>query len=284
MSMIQQIGRVGGCFCVLAAIHTVGFAQRERVGNPFTGAPVADAPFSADATTTIEHLLSDGTRLDRRATARYYRDRAGRVRVEQPLVGLDAQSPAAERQVRITIQPDAADGRAYVLDTEARIARPGGRALADLAVGGGESFAVPLGGVRFLVFGQGERLLERIGAAANPIEEEPLGTRQISGLEVVGRRTTVTIPVGEVGNERPMQIVDERWESPELKIVIQSRHSDPRTSVIDYTLSNISRAEPPAALFLIPADYAVEGHGKWIELVYADPPRGAKPAPGGLWR
>jgi hypothetical protein len=42
------------------------------------------APFSADATTTVNATLGDGTRLDRSTTYRYFRYSAGRARVERP--------------------------------------------------------------------------------------------------------------------------------------------------------------------------------------------------------
>ena len=36
-----------------------------------------------------------------------------------------------------------------------------------------------------------------------------------------------------------------------------TRHSDPRAGETTYRLTNISRAEPAAALFQVPSDYAV---------------------------
>jgi hypothetical protein len=246
---------------------------------------VRDAPLSADATTTVQQTLGDGTRIERRGTARYYRDGAGRVRVEQMIIGLEALRPTPEGQVRITIQPDPADGRVYTLDPGTRTARVGPRSGADGAVGGGNSFAVPLGGVRFLVFIRGQALLDRTGLGGNPIEEESLGTRQISGVDVIGTRITITVPAGQLGNDRPMQIVDERWESPQLKMVIYARHSDPRTGVIDYRVTNIRRMEPAPALFVIPADYTIEvGSGDWLQLEFADPPKGSKAGRGGRQR
>lgn len=264
---------LGLCLVLLTCPVTAG-AQQEGMGNPLTSGPVIDAPFSADATTTIQQTLGDGTRIDRRATAHYYRDRAGRVRVEQMIMGIASLSPTAEGQVRITIQPEPTDGRVYTLDPSARTARLGPRSSADWAVGGGETFAVPLGGIRFLVFGRGQQLRQRIGVTGNPVEEEALGTRQISGVDAVGRRSTLTIPIGQFGNDRPMEIVDERWESPQLRVVIYSRHSDPRTGVIDYRLTNIRRNEPPADLFVLPADYTVAAAtGDWIALEFADQPK-----------
>jgi hypothetical protein len=43
---------------------------------------VLDAPFSAEAITTVRKTLSNGTVRERMVTARYYRDSRGRVRAE----------------------------------------------------------------------------------------------------------------------------------------------------------------------------------------------------------
>jgi len=40
-------------------------------------------------------------------------------------------------------------------------------------------------------------------------------------------------------------------------MLVFSRNSDPRTGVVEYKLTNINRAEPPADLFMIPPDYTV---------------------------
>ena len=72
-----------------------------------------------------------------------------------------------------------------------------------------------------------------------------------------GQRTTVTIPAGQIGNDRPLEISDEQWVSPDLKVLVLSRHHDPRTGDVEYRLTNVSRAEPASDLFTVPADYAV---------------------------
>ncbi len=90
----------------------------------------------------------------------------------------------------------------------------------------------------------------------------------IHGVEAVGRRLTITIP----GNDGPLHVVDERWESPELKMVIYARSADPRTGIVEYRLSNIRRADPPSDLFEIPPDYTITRDLSltWITLEYAD--------------
>jgi hypothetical protein len=73
----------------------------------------------------------------------------------------------------------------------------------------------------------------------------------------------LTIPTGEIGNDRPIEVTDERWESPELQVIVSSRHSDPRTGVVEYRLTNINRLEPPMDLFTVPPDYPIiEGGGR----------------------
>ncbi|MBZ5556147.1 MAG: hypothetical protein LAO77_02610 [Acidobacteriia bacterium] len=100
----------------------------------------------------------------------------------------------------------------------------------------------------------------------------PLGSKQIEGIEAGGMRRTETIPAGRIGNDRPIVVTDERWESPELKLIMLSEHHDPRTGDVEYRLTNVSRAEPPHDLFTVPPDY---------KIVDAPPPPPPPPPPPG---
>jgi hypothetical protein len=93
--------------------------------------------------------------------------------------------------------------------------------------------------------------------AANPPDVQQLGTKVVEGVQADGTRTTLTIPAGQIGNENPIQIVDEMWRSPELQVIVHSEHSDPRMGTTVYSLQNISRSDPSPALFQVPADYTV---------------------------
>lgn len=86
---------------------------------------------------------------------------------------------------------------------------------------------------------------------------EQLGRQVMEGVEVDGARSTTTIPAGQIGNAQPILIVSEQWTSPELKVLVMSRQSDPRFGETTYRLTNISRAEPAAHLFEVPPDYRV---------------------------
>ena len=90
---------------------------------------------------------------------------------------------------------------------------------------------------------------------------ESLGKQTIEGVEAEGKRTTVTIPAGAVGNERPIEMVTETWYSPELQTTIMSKRSDPRTGETTFRLTNIRRGEPDASLFQVPSDYTVKEGG-----------------------
>jgi hypothetical protein len=90
---------------------------------------------------------------------------------------------------------------------------------------------------------------------------ESLGRQTIEGVEADGQRITVTIQAGKIGNERPIVTVSERWYSQELRTVVFSKNSDPRTGETTYRLTNIVRREPAPALFQVPADYTVDEGG-----------------------
>lgn len=82
-----------------------------------------------------------------------------------------------------------------------------------------------------------------------------LGAREFDGVRADGTKTTWTIPAGRIGNEKPIEIVSERWYAPDLMLVVATRRSDPRSGETSYRLTNLKRGEPDAALFKVPADY-----------------------------
>jgi hypothetical protein len=264
-------------------------ASPQAAIDPMGGPLVTGAPFSADALTTVTQTLGDGTRLEQRVTAKFYRDTAGRVRREQTIIGLDALAPGTPSRTMITLDSVAADPMPYVIDPVARTARrmPRGSFAANSWSSGVTYFGnADLSARRITRQAAGDqsdanqRELERAvsqlalnlnqmrsGVGQNwtaapippdvrPTEEE-LGTRQMEGVKATGRRITAVIPIDRVGNDRPITITDERWESPELKLVVYSRFADPRTGVVEYRLTGINRGEPRAELFTVPSDFTV---------------------------
>ena len=236
----------------------------------FGGKIVKGAPYSGEAVTESIQTLADGNRIINRITSSIYRDSEGRTRREQTLKGLGVLGNGEEPLQTIFIN-DPVAGVSFSLDSRSHIARksvpfrfeflskPGAPAAE------GQKFEFRVGP------GDGEQLALKTEAGvagntyffkqknlnSNEVKEQ-LGKQIIEGVEAEGTRTTVTIPAGEIGNERPIEIVSERWYSPELQLVVMTRHSDPRMGETTYKLTNISRAEPAKSLFEVPAGYTVK--------------------------
>ena len=105
------------------------------------------------------------------------------------------------------------------------------------------------------------KVVETLREPVKP-EETSLGTQVMEGVKVEGTRTVMRIEAGKIGNDRPIEVVSERWYSPELQVVVMTKHSDPRFGETSYKLTGIDRREPPPALFQVPPDYkVVEGPG-----------------------
>jgi hypothetical protein len=94
-------------------------------------------------------------------------------------------------------------------------------------------------------------------AAPNPVRTENLGEQTILGFRTRGTRVITTLPAGEIGNDRPIDIVSEQWFSPELEVVMRSLHRDPWAGEFTTSVVRIKRGEQPASLFEIPEHYTV---------------------------
>lgn len=233
-----------------------------------SGSPVKGAPYSAQAVTEFTQVLADGNRIVNTSTAAVYRDSYGRERREQtlPNIGpLRGQGPSA----KVILISDPAAGVNYSLDPSGKVAMKMPvmktsdlTALPDLpppAANGQvffRSFDGPAGGP----VSRGPVMYVNTGAAAGSSAPnvEQLGGQMINGVSVNGTRTTMTIPAGQIGNDNPIQIVDEVWKSPDLQVIVQSQHTDPRSGTTKYSLTGISRDEPSPSLFQVPADYTVQ--------------------------
>jgi hypothetical protein len=94
-------------------------------------------------------------------------------------------------------------------------------------------------------------------AAPNPVRTENLGEQNILGFAARGTRVITTLPAGQIGNDRPIDIVSEQWFSPELELVMRSLHQDPWAGEFVTTVTKVSRGDQAAALFEIPAPYRI---------------------------
>ncbi|HKV39542.1 MAG TPA: hypothetical protein VJX67_10040 [Blastocatellia bacterium] len=265
--------------------NTFFYVQSESLGSKL----VKGAPYSAQAVTSFTQVLADGNRISRQSTASIYRDSEGRTRREETLGGVGPWSTQNPAQPMIFIN-DPVAGVNYILNSQDHTAtkivvRISGDKNASLDVSVGAPLAPPLldgpGGetVRInrimadksgaeggtgMALGQvriqdGPAVLEKMRAERKAdTKTEDLGSQSFDGVVAQGTRNTITIPVGQIGNDLPIQEVNERWFSPDLGVVVMTRHSDPRMGETVYKLTNINRAEPAASLFTVPDDYTIK--------------------------
>ncbi|MBO0860728.1 MAG: hypothetical protein J2P21_20040 [Chloracidobacterium sp.] len=195
---------------------------------------VKDAPYSATATTESVQTLSNGARITHKTSAVIYRDSQGRTRREVTLDSIGPFATAGEPAQLIFIN-DPVTGVHYILDQRNHTAR---------------KMAFPP------QRGDGPPHRPAPSQAQN-IKTESLGNQTIEGVDAEGVRSIITIPEGQIGNDRPIEIVSERWDSTELQTVVLSKHNDPLLGETVYRLTNINRAEPAQTLFDVPSDYKV---------------------------
>ena len=249
---------------------TVTFLSAEM---SFDGKTVKGSPYSGQAVNETIQVLADGNRIVRRSTSTVYRDSEGRTRREQSLGAVGPYSVAGEQRQMVFIN-DSVSGANFILDPEkktakkflVKVATASGRKGADTALSGPriqrrspEVFEVPFpppaigaGGGVMVAPSRADRV------PAREPKVESLGKQNIEGVEAEGTRSTITIATGEIGNELPINIVSERWYSPELQTVVMTRHSDPRFGETSYRLTNINRSEPARSLFEVPSDYTID--------------------------
>ncbi len=104
----------------------------------------------------------------------------------------------------------------------------------------------------------GAVLTTAAGATRMNFNRESLGKQLIEGVECEGTRMVSTIPAGQIGNERPIEIVIERWYSPELQTTVMTKQSDPRHGETVFRLANLLRVEPDEYLFKVPSEYTIK--------------------------
>ncbi len=195
---------------------------------------VKGQPFSAEILIEETRRLFDGSTVTKQNRGAIYRDAAGRTRREQPLemvAGVQVVGGDNKPQMMVFINDFGSQSHIF-LDNNNKIARK-----------------------------------SRIGGNIAPRHEpgmrskektESLGAKTIEGVRVEGTRSTFEIPVGHIGNDKPIAVTAERWFSPELQVLVSSRHVDPIAGEHVFRLVNIKRLEPVAELFSIPAGYRIQ--------------------------
>lgn len=223
-------------------IELLGF-EGMRGGKVVTG-----APFSGVAVTESTQTLADGNHITRKTQTNLFRDSQGRVRKEVTLSGFGPMAASGEPKSFVVINDPVAKAN-FVLHPDTKVAEKMGN-----------SFRGMKGPGKGAIKEKFQTRQEEEIAAGN-LKKEDLGTQVIGGVSAQGTRVTRTIPAGQMGNEKPILIVHETWFSNDLQMVVMSKRSNPMGGTTTYTLTNIQRTEPAAALFTVPSDFTVQKGG-----------------------
>ncbi len=231
-----------------------GFRHMELLGiGGFHGNKVVTgAPFTATAVTTFSHTLADGNKISNTHQVTLYRDSQGRFRKEGSMPPMGDLSVAQPHSFVVIQDPVASKG--YLLNPDKKIAHvmtmKGHGRMGPKGPGtpGTDASAAP-------------DAMESSQPDNPNVTKESLGTQSINGISAQGTRYTRVIPAGTIGNDKPLTVTREVWYSPDLQMVVQSKHSDPRFGDTSYSLTNIQRDEPAPNLFTVPSDYTVKEGG-----------------------
>ena len=239
--------------------------------------PVQGAPYSATITNESVQTLSDGNRIVQTSTGTTARDSQGRTRQDTVLPAIGNLSAANAPHLVFIHDPVAQVS--YVLNLTEKTAQKLPMLPPIAAVAGGENAAAgPVTTNAFFIqAGVPSHIADAampppmtiqrtvIGSDQDQVASEDLGSQTMEGVVVNGKRTTHTIPAGQIGNDKPITTINEVWSSPDLKTIVLSKRSDPRMGEQTFQLTNIVRAEPDPSLFTVPSDFRIiEGPQKIV--------------------
>lgn len=249
------------------------------IAGPMTN--IAGAPYSAQAVTERVQTLADGNRIEQSSSGSVARDSRGRVRRDETLPALGDAKGEAPHMIFIE---DPVAGVHWNLDARTKTAFKmsfGKKALTKAPSAGGahdnfvfaQSSAPSIGVDQTFFFSEAPapkangQIVTRIQPDTDAqVNRVDLGTQTMEGVAAQGTRITRTIPAGAVGNQLPLVITTETWYSPDLKVLVMSKTSDPRMGETTYRLTDIQRADPPASLFEVPDDYTIRDSPAYLTI------------------
>lgn len=232
-------------------------------GVAHRGKPVVNAPYQAQVESQTTQRLADGNVIQNSHTSKVARDSKGRTWTEETITRVGPWSAGSTPRTIIFIS-DPVGGTSYVLHPDSKTAEK--MSVRHLPVGPGKVNVFvtrrgpgepPAGGVSAAITAPDGPPPPAGKMGPGDEQKEDLGTQQVNGVAAQGTRITRTIPANTIGNQLPIVSVTETWYSPDLQIMVQTKHDDPRFGESTMSLKNIQKGEPPSDLFEVPADYTV---------------------------
>ena len=251
--MLQRVTQVARLLCpALLCLCQIPGQAVAQTASPCSGVggtnvsygSMADHPFTATVHVTSERRLADGNVIRGDATLHQWRDSAGRVRSEN-IEGCDVDD-SGKPVARMRISISDPTNRTYESWSES----PDQGKTAQIS-----HYAVPEPPSKEELARLTARA--RVQRVANAMQTEKLGTRTIAGVLATGIRTTRTTQPGEIGNDLPIQNVQEQWVSRNVGVLLLSTSDSPMSGHQIIEVTELILGEPNASLFSPPADYKV---------------------------
>lgn len=231
--------------------------------DSFGGKPVTGKPFSATEVRRTRQTLGDGTHIDKAEKDKYFRDHEGRTRIERedgatviitdPSSGATSETSKGRSKVMML--------RSSGFSTSSAVSAGGEKAITINNVGP-ELHTEMLDKVRAegaatagyrVMTNDVTRVVTALPAMqADKGTTEDLGDQIVNGVMARGTRSTITIPVGQIGNDREIKVISERWFSSDLGVLIKSTNNDPRFGETTYELTDILQGAQDPTLFQSP--------------------------------
>jgi hypothetical protein len=186
--------------------------------------PVTGKPFSGIENRETRQVLSDGSPVTKTSVTKIFRDAEGRMRSDAGTHVILFDAPTLTNYVtdpnKCTRQTVRAGDAVIIAATE-----------------------------------HGTSISSNSGSNSHPnpnLKVEDLGVQVINGISAKGTRQTLTIPGKNLGSDHDINVVNERWYSDALGILIKSSNTDPRFGTTTYELTSINLSTPPTSLFTAP--------------------------------
>ena len=270
---LAQVRTEGAKPAVSVRMGEAGFAVAGVTGAMMGPAgKIAGAPYSAEVVTQHVQTLGDGNRIEQTTTGSVARDSQGRVRRDEALPALAGSNGEAPHLIMID---DPVAQVHWTLDAQTKTAtkmpmppmppmppgpplppgKPG--AVFEMAMPAQPMPPAPPTKMFYATTDIAPAMSFSTRMDSKSASKADLGLQTVEGVPAQGTRVTRTIEAGQMGNSLPIVITTETWFSPDLKVLVSSKSSDPRIGDTTYKLTNIQRAEPDPSLFQVPPDYTI---------------------------
>ena len=228
--------------------HHGGIGIGAHAGGGSLPATIANAPVTAQFTSTAQMTGRNGEQHTMSSTRLVYRDAMGRVREDETFTPSGTASPTdnpiggnrahmrGNRNMTIILDPVAGTVTSLDVDRKAAVVE-----------------TVPA------QFFQHEQKREERESNGQPggrnAQVTELGSKTIAGVVAKGEKVTRTIPAHDA-SETAQTVTREVWFSPDLKLEVSSTEMGAHGTRTE-TATSISKAEPDALLFKVPEGYTV---------------------------